>query len=81
MPKSYLGSYTLPYSWPRTALSVLHKYPNPVTTHVVSVDVLEQQFDEATGLVRLERVLGVRQGAPAWVTKVSCAGGPDEVGA
>lgn len=50
---------------------VLYKYPNPQATHVVSVDTISQQYDEASGKVRLERILGVRQGAPRWVVKVS----------
>ncbi len=53
---------------------MLHKYPNPQAEHVVSVDVLNSQYDERTGQLRLERILGVRQGAPGWVMKVSDVG-------
>ena len=77
MPQTYLGGYTLAYAWPQAAFGVLHKYPNAQTTHVTSVDVLEQRFDAASGLLRLERILGVVQGAPGWVTRVSGAGGAD----
>lgn len=77
MPQTYEGRYDLPYNWARTALGVLHKYPNPHATHVVSLDVIDQQLqlDKRQGgkgelLLRLERILGVRQGAPAWAVKV-----------
>ncbi|PWN95962.1 MSF1-domain-containing protein, partial [Tilletiopsis washingtonensis] len=76
MPQTYLGGYTLAYAWPQAAFGVLHKYPNAQTTHVTSVDVIEQRFDAASGLLRLERILGVVQGAPGWVTRL--LGGPDE---
>lgn len=66
--------------WPAHAhaalslLGVLHKYPNPHATHVVSMDTISQDYDEPSGRVRLERILGVRQGAPRWVVKVSGRG-------
>lgn len=54
-----------------TNSGVLHKYPNPNADHVVSMDVLDQSFDAETGLLRLERVIGVKQGAPGWAVRVS----------
>ncbi|CEH16030.1 Predicted member of the intramitochondrial sorting protein family [Ceraceosorus bombacis] len=83
MPQAYEGHYDLPHSWARTALGVLHKYPNTHATHVVSLDVIDQQLQldqrpngNAGLLVRLERILGVRQGAPAWAVKL--LGGDEE---
>lgn len=34
------------------------------------MDVIDQRYDAATGQLRLERILGVRQGAPKWVMKL-----------
>ena len=56
---------------------VLHKYPNPQATHVVSMDVIDHKYDEETGLLRLERIMGVQQGAPRWIMKVSPAPLPE----
>jgi hypothetical protein len=67
MPKIFENGFDLPYPWSKTALAVWHKYPNPFATHVVSMDVIDQQFDPSTGLVRIERIIGVKQGAPGWV--------------
>jgi hypothetical protein len=49
-----------------------HKYPNPHCSHVVTVDVLDRSVDPKTGVIRTERILGVKQKAPGWIVKVSC---------
>jgi len=48
-----------------------HKYPNPYATHVHTVDTISRTIDPETGIIRSERVIGVQQGAPRWITKVS----------
>ena len=56
---------------PTHVLNLLHrKYPNPFAGHVYSVDTLSRTVDPATGIVRSERLIGVQQGAPAWIQKV-----------
>lgn len=47
-----------------------HKYPNPKCTHVVSIDVLDRSMDPTTGIIRTERIVGVKQKSPKWITKV-----------
>lgn len=59
------------YSPVHTISWLLRKYPNPFATHVFSVDTLERTVDPDTGVLRSERVIGVQQGAPKWITKVS----------
>ena len=56
-----------------TLLNLHKKYPNPHATHVVSVDSVQRSVDPDTGVVRSERIIGVQQGAPKWITKVSTA--------
>lgn len=75
MPRIFTSDLSFPYPWAQTALGVLHKYPNPHATHVVSMDVIDQRFDVASGNVRLERIIGVRQSAPRWVVKVRSGAG------
>ncbi|PWN89998.1 MSF1-domain-containing protein [Acaromyces ingoldii] len=70
MPQTFVNSFPLPFPWSHTALSVWHKYPNPSAPHVVSMDTLSHQYDDQTGLLRIERILGVRQGAPTWAVKL-----------
>ena len=50
-----------------------YKYPNPHATHVHTVDTISRTVDPVTGIIRSERVIGIQQGAPKWVTKVSLA--------
>jgi hypothetical protein len=52
-------------------LNYLHrKYPNPFATHVHTVDTLSRSVDPDTGIIRSERIIGVQQGAPKWITKL-----------
>lgn len=51
---------------------LMRKYPNPYATHVHSVDTLSRTMDTETGVIRTERIIGVQQGAPKWITKVGC---------
>lgn len=76
MPRTFENGFDIPLRWSQTALAVWHKYPNPFATHVVSMDVVGQTFDEQTGILRVERILGVKQGAPGWAVKVraDCVG-------
>ena len=74
MPKTFENGFALPYQWSQAALAVWHKYPNPFAPHVVSMDVVDRTYDERTGLLRVERILGVRQGAPTWAVKVRMSG-------
>jgi len=56
---------------PAQTLAKLHtKYPNPFATHVQSVDTISRTIDPVTGVVRSERLIGVVQGAPRWITKL-----------
>ncbi|WRT69358.1 uncharacterized protein IL334_006342 [Kwoniella shivajii] len=56
---------------PSQTLSALHrKYPNPFATHVYSVDTINRSVDPETGILRSERLIGVQQGAPKWITKL-----------
>ncbi|ORY35788.1 putative mitochondrion protein [Naematelia encephala] len=70
MPKVFENDIV--YDWnPAHVLSKLHqKYPNPYATHVHSVDTLERTIDPETGIIRSERIVGVVQGAPGWITKL-----------
>jgi hypothetical protein len=48
----------------------MRKYPNPQSPQVYSVDTISRTMDPDTGVIRSERVLGIQQGAPKWITKV-----------
>lgn len=58
------------HSWALVNQGIWRKYPNRQCAHVVSVDVLDRSIDPKTGILRTERILGVKQKAPVWVLKV-----------
>ncbi|KAL7419156.1 hypothetical protein Q5752_005992 [Cryptotrichosporon argae] len=70
MPKIYASTITYDFAPAHTVARLLRKYPNPFATHVFSVDTVAREVDPATGVVRSERVIGVQQGAPKWITKL-----------
>jgi hypothetical protein len=59
------------YSPTHTVNWLLRKYPNPFATHVFSVDTISRTVDPDTGFLRSERLIGIQQGAPKWISKVS----------
>lgn len=70
MPKVFNNEIVYDHP-PGHVLSSLHrKYPNPYATHVYSVDTMERSVDPETGIIRSERLIGVQQGAPKWITKL-----------
>ncbi|CAD6974176.1 unnamed protein product [Tilletia controversa] len=69
MPRTFTAEHDFPYPWAQTALAIYHKYPNPQAAHVVSLDVLSQHYDPIAKQLRLERILGVKQGAPKWAMR------------
>ncbi|WVF68850.1 hypothetical protein IAT40_003623 [Kwoniella sp. CBS 6097] len=58
------------YSPAQTIAALHRKYPNPFATHVYSVDTVERTIDPESGILRSERLIGVQQGAPKWITKL-----------
>lgn len=58
------------YCWEEVTKANWQKYPNDITKHVVSVDVLRRDVDPLSGVLRTERLIGCRQQVPIWITKL-----------
>jgi hypothetical protein len=71
MPASWSSAQLFNFNFHQVAGTIFRKYPNEYAEHVVSVDVLERSIDPETGVLRTERLIGVNQPAPRWVTTVS----------
>ncbi|EIW68920.1 hypothetical protein TREMEDRAFT_62638 [Tremella mesenterica DSM 1558] len=70
MPLVFEKEIVYNYS-PIHTLACLHrKYPNPFATHVFSVDTIDRSIDPDTGIIRSERLIGIQQGAPKWITRL-----------
>jgi len=65
----YVAQTEFPWEFSRVALALFNKYPNPQSPQVISVDVLDRSIG-ADGVLRTERIIGVRQPAPAWMMKI-----------
>lgn len=70
MVKLFQQQFNFDYPWPTTTRGLWLKYPNPHAPHVFAVDTLSRGVDEDTGVLRTERLIGVRQGAPKWVMRL-----------
>ncbi|CAK9781781.1 mitochondrion protein [Cutaneotrichosporon oleaginosum] len=70
MPQVYENEIVYDYPPAHSLLWLMRKYPNPQSPQVFSVDTLSRTMDPDTGVIRSERVLGIQQGAPRWITKL-----------
>ncbi|KAJ3102178.1 hypothetical protein HDU97_000739 [Phlyctochytrium planicorne] len=53
------------YSWSTVTAANWRKYPNELSSHVLSVDILSREVDSETGILRTERLLCCRQNVPS----------------
>lgn len=80
MVKFYATSYSYDYSFPAVSLAYFLRYPNPYSTHVVSTDVIERSFDNATQRLTTVRLHLKKSKLPTAVLKLvprSLMGGND----
>ena len=71
MPLLWSYSQLIDYNFRQVASVLFRKYPNEYSQHVVSVDVIDRSIDHETGVLRTERLIGVKQPTPKWMTAVS----------
>lgn len=58
------------YSWDYVTAANWKKYPNELSTHVVSVDILDRTIDPEKKILRTERLIGCKQSIPSWLTYI-----------
>lgn len=63
------------YSWEHVTAANWQKYPNELSTHVVSVDILNREVDPVTNVLRTERLIACKQPIPGWLRAI--VGGDD----
>ncbi|KAK6455329.1 PRELI-like family-domain-containing protein [Scheffersomyces xylosifermentans] len=56
------------YPWDQVTAANWQKYPNPISSHVVSVDVLSRSIDVEKKTLRTERLIGCKQAIPSWLS-------------
>ncbi|QPG74903.1 hypothetical protein FOA43_002241 [Brettanomyces nanus] len=55
------------YPWEQVSAANWQKYPNEVSTHVKSVDVLRREYDSNKQILTTERLIGCSQKVPKWL--------------
>lgn len=65
MVKSYKTLSVLPYSWTNVALAFFHRYPNPNSFHVLTVDTIERRVT-TEGYLYTKRLLTKTNKVPKW---------------
>ncbi|OLN85619.1 Protein UPS2, mitochondrial [Colletotrichum chlorophyti] len=77
--KVFSNKVTFDYSWDEVSTANWRKYCpwNDKTTHVIAVDTLARTVDQATGILRTERLITCKQTAPRWLA--SLVGGNADV--
>ncbi|EGG01300.1 uncharacterized protein MELLADRAFT_111135 [Melampsora larici-populina 98AG31] len=72
---TFQAEHIFPFSFRDVAIGIWHKYPNHLSEHITSVDVLDRSF-LSDGTLRTERLITIRQNAPRWIMKL--VGGAEE---
>ncbi|KAG0150984.1 hypothetical protein CROQUDRAFT_72513 [Cronartium quercuum f. sp. fusiforme G11] len=72
---TFEAQHLFPFPFREVALGIWHKYPNELSEHITSVDVLNRSF-LSDGTLRTERLITIRQSAPRWIMKL--VGGAEE---
>jgi hypothetical protein len=70
MVKFYDTNFTYAYSFPAVTLAYFLRYPNPMSTHVLSSDVIDRSYDPETGLLKTTRVHLKKSRLPAAVVRL-----------
>lgn len=66
--KLYESNHYFNYPWDQVTAANWQKYPNKLSTHVVSVDILDRSIDKERKTLRTERLIGCKQAIPSWLS-------------
>ncbi|KAJ2452629.1 Phospholipid metabolism protein [Coemansia sp. RSA 2336] len=64
------AAHVFKHDWETVSLANWRKYPNEQTPHVRHVEILNQEMDPETGVLRTERLIMVQQPVPALIRRV-----------
>ncbi|KAI5964997.1 UPS2 [Candida margitis] len=65
--KLFQSDYLFNYPWDQVTAANWQKYPNELSTHVVSVDILNRRLVN-DHVLRTERLIGCKQSIPRWLS-------------
>ena len=68
MVLSELIEFTFQHQWEDITMGIWKKYPNPeLNPDVVAVDLLDKQFDPATGVLKTKRLCTMKANVPSFL--------------
>lgn len=65
--KLFNNTCEFPYSWEQVTQGVWRKYPNEMSSHVKSVDVLHRELVENGTILKSSRLITCKQNIPKWL--------------
>lgn len=68
--KLFESDHYFNYPWEQVTAANWQKYPNELSTHVISVDILLRSIDPETKVLRSERLIGCKQSIPSWLSYI-----------
>lgn len=68
--KLFESEHYFNYPWDQVTAANWQKYPNELSTHVVSVDILNREIDVERKVLRTERLIGCKQAIPKWLSYI-----------
>ncbi|KAK6889963.1 Protein UPS2, mitochondrial [Candida tropicalis] len=66
--KLFESEHFFNYLWDQVTAANWQKYPNELSTHVISVDILDRQLINNNQTLRTERLIGCKQPIPRWLS-------------
>eukprot|EP00002_Diphylleia_rotans_P005899 TRINITY_DN15127_c0_g1_i1.p1 TRINITY_DN15127_c0_g1~~TRINITY_DN15127_c0_g1_i1.p1 ORF type:complete len:171 (+),score=23.47 TRINITY_DN15127_c0_g1_i1:94-606(+) len=69
--RQFTREYVVQYPWDQVTLASWKKYPNPMSPHVISVDITDRNVDPTTGVLHSERLIATQLNIPRWLHTVS----------
>ena len=66
--KLFESEHFFNYPWDQVTAANWQKYPNELSTHVISVDILDRQLINNNQTLRTERLIGCKQPIPRWLS-------------
>ncbi|KAJ3005200.1 UNVERIFIED_CONTAM: hypothetical protein HDU68_004709 [Siphonaria sp. JEL0065] len=68
--KLFEQTQTISYPWDIVTTANWIKYPNEISTHVISLDILSREVDPVSGVLRTERLLCCKQSSPKFLRTI-----------
>lgn len=65
--KLFESQHQFHYNWEQVTAANWQKYPNELSTHVVSVDILNREVDVERNVLKTERLIACKQPIPKWL--------------